>query len=82
VVRQTHENRARYEEALARAHRSLWVAAQTAERQGWDGAFDDITQILVEVTRLTNDSLSKKGPAKVMKGQLALRAYHKDDTPF
>jgi hypothetical protein len=82
MVRQAGENRARYEEALSRAHRSLWVAEQIAQRAGWDGATNDLQMLLVEVTRLASDSIRAKGPAKVMKGQMRLRAYQKDDTPF
>jgi hypothetical protein len=54
------ENRARYEEHLSRAHRAIWAAQKAAERLGDEGAEQDLSQLLREVSRLATASLSGK----------------------
>lgn len=52
--------RAKYETALARAHRAMYHAEAAAEEMGSPGATWDCHLIALELTRLANDSLSGK----------------------
>lgn len=64
-------SRATYEAELARAHRALSKARDAADRMNCDGEWLDVTQILVEVTRLAEDSASgrrRKPPAAAANG--------------
>lgn len=65
--------RAKYETQLARAHRSLYWASVAAEELGDLGAVDDVTQIMLEVNRLTEDSLrGRKRTREPIPGQLTI----------
>jgi len=61
------EKRARYEAALGRAHRALWIAGCIAGEMGDHGAEEDLEQLLREVTRIAEGSL--KGSARRAKSQ-------------
>lgn len=64
--------RARYEAALASAHRALYRAAEQAELMGDDGAAYDAEQLLKETLRLATDSLSGKPRRSANPDQLRL----------
>ena len=55
----SHE-RATMEAELARAHRALYRALEAAERMNDRGAGEDIAQLLPEVTRIAEKSLTGK----------------------
>lgn len=57
----TSEKRASYEQALAIAHKWLYVAGERAERVGDEGAELDCIGLMREVTRLSEDSLKGRG---------------------
>jgi hypothetical protein len=64
------QDRARYEQSLATAHRALWAAQESAELLNDYGAHDACYDMLVDIVRLQESSL--KGNLKVPKGQLKL----------
>jgi hypothetical protein len=55
-----NSTRARYEFALAAAHRQLFNASQRADEMHDEGAGDDLAQLLREVSRLADASLRDK----------------------
>jgi hypothetical protein len=64
--------RATMEAKLAIAHRALEQARKYADEAGLEGAWLDITQILVEVQRVAEDSLRGGGRRNtVLKGQMS-----------
>jgi len=52
--------RSRYEEQLARAHRSLYWAAERAADLHDEGAEEDVLAIMAVLSTLMNDSLATK----------------------
>lgn len=59
-----NSTRARYEFALAAAHRQLFNASQRADELHDEGAGDDLAQLLREVSRLAEASLRDKALRK------------------
>jgi len=53
-------DRARYESALARAHKALYQAQESAEAMGDDGAAEDLRSLLRHVGVLAESSLRGK----------------------
>jgi hypothetical protein len=53
-------NRARYEAAIARAHRAAWSAQGAAELLGDTQAHDELWEILLRLERLQEASLRGK----------------------
>ena len=66
------KDRARYEAQLARAHGAMFYAAGAAESMGDEGAYEDATAILREITRLGEDSIRREPRRRrqVLPGQL------------
>ncbi len=53
------QNRARMESSLARAHRAIVDAKHAADAAGDPGAYLDLQQIEVEITRVAEGSLNR-----------------------
>ena len=66
-------HRAQFESALASSHRALYRALAAAEALNSPGDVEDISEILREITRITDASLSdRRRPLKPMQGQIKL----------
>jgi hypothetical protein len=66
------EKRARYETALANAHKWSYIAEQRAEELRYVGCIEDLRQIQYELTRIAGVALDRQPGYKPLRGQLAL----------
>jgi len=71
-------SRSRYETQLARSHRSLYWAMQVAEELGDEGAVHDCKAILLEIARLTEDSLKNGSRASRARARRAAEIQSDD----
>ncbi len=63
-----NEDKARLETQIARAHRAIWMATQSADALSYDGLSEDLRQLLVELTRLQTDLLKTGRPRRMAVG--------------
>lgn len=56
----TSQQRSRYEEGLARAHRTLFFTRKSAEDLGDEGAAEDLDALMDHLQRMMDDSLKNR----------------------
>lgn len=69
----SHRLRAEYENALSRARRAIYIAADLADQENDFGRSQDLVQLALEVSRLMDESLRQR-PRAPLRGQLDIFA--------